>query len=154
MPGQHAYPTLSFVIPIQNGDNFIIEQINSIFQLSKHYKGFCEIIIIADGANDYIIKLAWLAIKLNKTKNPHVRAEITRHTTQLGLNEIVKTALTRAFGEKIIIALNPTQNTETKDTNQLNQLYKGLNILRQLITTETLKEILDQNSFHKNPEKN
>lgn len=139
MSNRHTYPALSFIIPIENGDDLITERINIAFQFLKRYKGSGEIIAISDGAANGVYKLAWLTIKLNKTNAPHVRTAMMLHTTQLGLTEIIKTGLSRALGEKVIVLLNPIRHEKKPEIENLKELFKGLEITGSLANLETPK---------------
>ena len=51
-------PTVTFIIPIRNKENFLMEEINTVFEFSEIYPGFCELILAVDGGKDGIVKLA------------------------------------------------------------------------------------------------
>jgi glycosyltransferase involved in cell wall biosynthesis len=112
-------PTITFVMPTQNKQEFLIEQINTIFKFSEQYEGFCEIIILTDEAEDAKLKLAWLAIKLNKTSHPHVRTRIIRYTSRIGLTNLIETSINHALGQKIVIITNTPEMIEIAKINDL-----------------------------------
>jgi len=98
------YPTVSFILPIQNNMDFLLEQINAVFKFSDRYPGFCELIIVSDVLENGIFKLIWLTIKLNKIGHIHVRTKIIRYASRVEFEELVKTGVKSALGERIVIA--------------------------------------------------
>lgn len=114
-------PTITFIMPIQNKQDFIIEQINTIFRFSEQYRGFCEIIVLTDEVEDAKLKLAWLAIKLNKMSHPHVRTRIIRYTSRIGLTNLIETSINHALGQKIVII---TKTPEMIEIAKINDLMK------------------------------
>ncbi len=143
MSNMQRYPTISFIIPIQNEDNLIIERINMTFQFAQKYRGACEIIAVADGVDNKTCKLAWLAMKINKIKKPTIRTAMSRHTNPLGLKETIKTGLTRALGEKIIVIIDPTHKNGSANINP-NEIHQGLEIAENLNAIETLEDTLNK----------
>jgi hypothetical protein len=103
------HPTVSFILPVQNNIEFLMEQINAVFKFSERYQGFCELIIVSDLPENGVFNLIWLTIKLNKITHPHVRARIIRYASHVEAEELVKTGLKNALGEKIVIAANTPQ---------------------------------------------
>jgi glycosyltransferase involved in cell wall biosynthesis len=126
-------PTITFIMPIQNKQDFIIEQINTIFKFSEQYRGFCEIIVLTDEVEDAKLKLAWLAIKLNKMSHPHVRTRIIRYTSRIGLTSLIETSINHALGQKIVII---TEMPEMIEIAKINDLMK-----RDILTTPYMLNI-------------
>jgi hypothetical protein len=107
------HPTVSFILPVQGRMDFPIEQINAVFKFSERYPGFCELIIVSDVPENGVFKLFWLAVKLNKVGHPHVRTRIIRYTSHVEFEELVRTGIKNALGEKIVIAANtPVKNDD------------------------------------------
>ena len=105
-------PTITFVIPVQNKQEFLIEQINAIFKFSEHYGGFCEILIVTDEIEDAKLKIAWLAMKLDKISHPNVRTRMIRYTSQQSLTDLIETSINHALGQKIVITTSTPENIE------------------------------------------
>lgn len=144
MSTQRLQPTVTFIMPIQNRENFLMEEINTVFKFSELYPGFCELIITADLKEDAIIKLVWLAMKLNKTNHPHIRTKIIRFTSQIDVNNLIETSMKSALGQKIIIA---TDNPKI-DLSQIRNsdfLQRDILTVQHLLNTETLEEIVNKN---------
>ena len=78
-------PTITFIVPIQSQQEFLIEQVNAIFKFSENYQGFCEIIMPINEVNHPKLNLIMLTIKLNKITHPHVRTRTIylTHTLEL-----------------------------------------------------------------------
>jgi hypothetical protein len=114
---QHLPPTITFIMPIQKKENFLVEQIATMFAISESYSGFCEIIIIGNGAEEKAIKIAWLAMKLNKIKHSHVRTKMINFTSQLEINDLIETGIKHALGQKIIIV---TENPEEIESEKIS----------------------------------
>lgn len=136
---QQLQPTITFVMPISDKEDFLVEQITAIFTLSESYHGFCEIIIIGNGAGDTAAKLAWLAMKLNKIKHPHVRTKMIRYTSQLTTNDLIETGINQALGQKIIIATNDPEKIETEKIKDL--MNRDILITRSILDAKALEEI-------------
>jgi glycosyltransferase involved in cell wall biosynthesis len=132
------HPTITFIMPIQNKEDFLIEQINTIFKLSERYPGFCEIIIVGNGTEDTALKIAWLAMKLNKIKHPYVRTKIIRYTSQLQINDLIETGINHALGQKIIIATNDPERIEREKMNGVMNI--DISITRYILDANTLEE--------------
>ncbi len=118
-----------------------MEEINTVFKFSELYPGFCELIITADGKEDAAIKLAWLAMKLNKRNHPHVRTKIIRFTSEVDINTLIETSVKNALGQKIIIA---TDNPKI-DLSQIRNsdfLQRKILTVQYLLNTETLGKLL------------
>jgi hypothetical protein len=111
---QQLPPTITFIIPIEKKENFLVEQITTIFTISEAYSGFCEIIIIGNGAEDNAIKVAWLAMRLSKIRNPYVRTKMINFTSQLEINDLVETGIKHALGQRIIIVTGNPEEIETE----------------------------------------
>jgi len=133
--------TITFIIPIQNKQEFLIEQINTIFKFSEQYGRFCEIIIVTDEIEDAKLKLAWLAMKLNKISHPHVRTRMIRYTSELGLQSLIQTSINHALGQKIVITTSTPEKIEmTKITDimerhiLITEYIFDVNILQENLT--------------------
>lgn len=122
-------PTITFIMPIQDKQEFLNEQINTVFKFSEQYRGFCEIIVLTDEIENAKLKLAWLAIKLNKISHPHVRTRIIRYTSKLSLNNLIETSINHALGQKIVII---TKTPEMIEIAKINDLMK-----REILITPT-----------------
>ena len=130
--------TITFIIPIQNKQEFLIEQINAIFKFSEQYGRFCEIIIVTDDIEDAKLKIAWLAMKLNKISHPNVRTRMIRYTSQQSLSALIETSINHALGQKIVITTNTPEKIEmTKITDimerdiLITQYIFDVNILQE-----------------------
>ncbi len=147
MSNQQPYPTVTFVMPIQDREDFLIEQINTVFKFSKQYQGFCELIIVADGSSgavDATLKIAWLAIKLNKISHPHVRIRFIRYTSELSLNDLIETSVNHAFGQKIMVATKDAEKVEKAKINDM--MNREVLITQYLLNPTTIQENLNGNS--------
>jgi glycosyltransferase involved in cell wall biosynthesis len=133
-------PTITFVMPTQNKQEFLIEQINTIFKFSEQYEGFCEIIILTDEAEDAKLKLAWLAIKLNKMSHPHVRTRIIRYTSRIGLTNLIETSINHALGQKIVIITKTPEMIEIAKINDL--MNRNILITPYVLNIHSLQENL------------
>lgn len=134
-------PTITFIMPIQNKQDFIIEQINTIFRFSEQYGGFCEIIVLTDEVEDAKLKLAWLAIKLNKMSHPHVRTRIIRYTSRIGLTNLIETSINHALGQKIVITTNTPEMIEIAKINDL--MNRDILITPYVLNIHSLQENLN-----------
>ncbi|MCJ7423707.1 hypothetical protein MUP01_05505 [Candidatus Bathyarchaeota archaeon] len=114
-------PTITFIMPLQDKQEFMIEQINAIFKFSERYAGFCEILMLTDEIENTRLKVASLALRLNKASHPHVRTRIIRYTTPLGLTSLIETSINHAFGQKIVITGNMPEMAEM---NKINDVLK------------------------------
>jgi len=133
--------TITFIIPIQNKHEFLIEQINTIFKFSEQYGRFCEIIIVTDDIDDAKLKIAWLAMKLNKISHPNVRTRMIRYTSQQSLDNLIETSINHALGQKLVITTNTLEKIEmTKITDimerdiLITQYIFDVNILQENLT--------------------
>ena len=135
-------PTITFIMPIQKREELLIEQINAIFKFSTHYPGFCEIIIIENGAQDATIKLASLAIKLNKINNPHVRTKIIRYTSQLPVNNMIETGIRHALGQKIILITNNPEKIDQSQICNLDMLPEEILTTGYFVNTTMIDDFL------------
>jgi hypothetical protein len=135
---QQLPPTITFIMPIQKKENFLVEQITTIFTISEWYSGLCEIMILGNGAEDNAVKIAWLAMKLSKIKHPHVRTKMINFTSQLEINDVVETGIKHALGQKIIVVTgNPEKIESEKISGASNE-----DIL-------TVKSVLDEGILEK-----
>jgi len=134
-------PTITFIMPIQNKQDFIIEQINTIFRFSEQYGGFCELVILTDEVENAKLKLAWLAIKLNKISHPHVRTRIIRYTSRIGLTNLIETSINHALGQKIVITTNTPEMIEIAKINDL--MKREILITQYVLNIHSLQENLN-----------
>jgi len=134
-------PTITFIMPIQNKQDFIIEQINTIFRFSEQYGGFCELVILTDEVENAKLKLAWLAIKLNKISHPHVRTRIIRYTFRIGLTNLIETSINHALGQKIVITTNTPEMIEIAKINDL--MNRDILITPYVLNIHSLQENLN-----------
>jgi hypothetical protein len=132
--------TITFIIPIQNEHEFLIEQINTLFKFSEQYGRFCEIITITDDIEDAKVKIAWLAMKLNKISHPNVRTRMIRYTSQQSLTELIETSINHALGQKIVIATNTPEKIEMTKINDL--MDRDILITQYVFDVNTLQENL------------
>ncbi|MDI6603515.1 MAG: hypothetical protein QME57_05480 [Patescibacteria group bacterium] len=139
-------PTITFILPVQNKQILVIEQINSCFKFSEQYPGTCEIIIVTDDSEEKRAYLLWLATKLNKINHPHVRTRIIRYTSKLDINTLIQTGIKHALGQKIIIATN---NSERIEQSQLkNPMTRGdILITPHFLNIDAIKETLTNYEF-------
>jgi hypothetical protein len=135
---QQLQPTITFIMPIQNKEDLLVEQIAAMFKLSESYHGFCEIIIIGNGAQDVAVKLAWLTMTLNKVKHPYVRTKMIRYTSQVNINDLIETGINHALGQKIIIATKDPEKIEMEKINDI--MNREVSIIRSILDAETLEE--------------
>jgi hypothetical protein len=112
-------PTVTFILPVQDNHESLIDQVNTIFKFSEQYGGFCEIIALTDQVEDTRLKLAWLAIRLNKISHPHVRTRIIRYTSQVSLTELIETSINHALGQRIVITTDSPDMIETAKINDV-----------------------------------
>jgi len=133
--------TITFIIPIQNKQEFLIEQINTLFKFSEQYGRFCEIIIVTDEIEDAKLKIAWLAMKLNKISHPNVRTRMIRYTSQQRLTDLIETSINHALGQKIVITTSTPEKIEmTKITDimerdiLITEYIFDVNILQENLT--------------------
>jgi len=106
MYGTSNATLLTFILPVQNNQSLIFEQINSCFKFSEEYLGFCEIIIVTDDSEDDIVYRMWSAIKSNKANHSTVRTKMIRYTSKLDINELIETGIKHALGQKIVVVMN------------------------------------------------
>ena len=132
--------TITFIIPIQNKHEFLIEQINTLFKFSEQYGRFCEIIIVTDDIEDAKLKIAWLAMKLNKISHPNVRTRMIRYTSQQSLDNLIETSINHALGQKLVITTNTPEKIEmTKITDIME---RDILITRYIFDVNILQENL------------
>jgi len=133
-------PTITFVIPVQNKQEFLIEQINAIFKFSEHCGGFCEILIVTDEIEDAKLKIAWLAMKLDKISHPNVRTRMIRYTSQQSLTDLIETSINHALGQKIVITTNTPEKVEKAEITDVTK--REILISQYILDVNTLQEIL------------
>jgi hypothetical protein len=133
-------PTITFMMPIQDKQDFIIEQINAIFRFSEHYGGFCEILILAGEVDALRLKLAWLAMKLNKISHPQVRTRMICYTSKPDLPSLIETGINQALGQKIIIATSTPEIVENAEINDVSQ--REILVIRYALDVNALQENL------------
>lgn len=144
MSTQQLQPTITFIIPFQSKENFLIEQINTVFKFSELYSGFCELIITSDGKEDALLKLAWLAMKLNKINHPHVRTKIIRYTSQISINKLIETSMKHALGQKIIIATDNAKKIDVSQIRNSDVLQRPVLTVQYFLNTKILEELSKQ----------
>jgi hypothetical protein len=135
-------PTITFILPVQNKQSLVIEQINSCFKFSEQYPGFCEIIVVTDDFENKSVYLLWLAIKLNKVNHPHVRTKIIGYTSKLDINELIETGIKHAIGQKIIVASNNSERIEEFHPENPNMVEGHILVIPHLLNIDALKETL------------
>ena len=133
-------PTLTFIMPMHSTQDFIIEQINTIFRFSEHYGGFCEILILAGEVDALRLKLAWLAMKLNKISHPQVRTRMICYTSKPGLPSLIETGMNQALGQKIIIITSTPEIVENAEINDAWQ--REILLIRYALDVNALQENL------------
>jgi glycosyltransferase involved in cell wall biosynthesis len=133
------HPTITFIVPVQNKGDSLIEQISTIFTLSERYQGFYEIIIVGNGTADTVLKLAWLAMKLNKIRHPFVRTRMIRYTAELNIHDLIETGINHALGQKIIIATNNPEVIELEKINDL--MNREISITPYIMDANSLEKI-------------
>jgi len=132
--------TITFIVPIQTQQEFLIEQLNAIFKFSEHYQGFCEIILPTDEINHPKLNLIMLAIKLNKITHPYVRTRTIYYIHPLGLKNLIETSINHALGDKIVITLNMPEKIENLQIN--NFMDKNIIITKYILDTHILQQNL------------
>jgi hypothetical protein len=135
-------PTVTFILPVQNKQNLVIEQINSFFKFSEQYPGFCEIIIVTDNFEDKEVYLLWLALKLNKVNHPYVRTKMIRYATKLDVKELIETGIKNALGEKVIVVANNSERIKQFLLKDKNTLKDDVLVTSNPFNIDALKETL------------
>ena len=135
---QELHPTISFIIPIQNRQDLLVEQIGTIFKLSEQYDGFCEIIMVANGTEDTAVKIAWLAMKLNKEKHPYVRTRTIRYASQVDISEMICTGIGQALGQKLVIITDDSKRIEKEKINDM--MEREISITRYMLDADALEK--------------
>lgn len=135
-------PTVTFILPAQNKQNLVIEQINSFFKFSEQYPGFCEIIIVTDNFEDKEVYLLWLALKLNKVNHPHVRTKMIRYATKLDVKELIETGIKNALGEKVIVVANNSERIKQFLLKDKNTVKDDVLVTSNPFNIDALKETL------------
>lgn len=133
-------PTITFVIPVQNKQEFLIEQINAIFKFSEHCGGLCEILIVTDEIEDAKLKIAWLAMKLHKISHPNVRTRMIRYTSQQSLTDLIETSINHALGQKIVITTSTPEKIEMAKITDI--MERDILITQYVFDVNTLQENL------------
>jgi len=133
-------PTISFIIPIQEQQQFLIEQLNAIFKFSECYHGFCEIITPTTDLDNPKLNLIKLAIKLNKASHPHVRTRQLYFTQKMDLKNLIEIGLSQALGDKIVIVLNIPENVENLEIKNFTD--KNIIITQYMVDTDTLQDVI------------
>ena len=133
-------PTITFILPIQTQQEFLIEQLNTVFKFSEHYQGFCEIILPTDEINHPKLNLIMLTIKLNKITHPYVRTRTIYYTHPLGLENLIETSINHALGDKVVIVLNIPEKIENLQIN--NFLNKNIILTKYILDTDILQQNL------------
>jgi hypothetical protein len=135
-------PTVTFILPVQNKQNLVIEQINSFFKFSEQYLGFCEIIIVTDNFEDKEVYLLWLALKLNKVNHPYVRTKMIRYATKLDVKELIETGIKNALGEKVIVVANNSERIKQFLLKDKNTVKDDVLVTSNPFNIDALKETL------------
>lgn len=135
-------PTVTFILPVQNKQNLVIEQINSFFRFSEQYPGFCEIIIVTDNFEDKEVYLLWLALKLNKVNHPYVRTKMIRYATKLDVKELIETGIKNALGEKVMVVANNSERIKQFLLKDKNTLKDDVLVTSNPFNIDALKETL------------
>jgi len=135
------HPAITFVLPVQNQQSLVVEQINSCFKFSKQYSRSCEIIIVTDDFEDRKVSLLWLALQLNKVNNPYVRTRLIRYTSQLDVNELIETGIRHALGQKIVVATNGSEDMRLQLKNT-GMETDDIMVTPSFLDIDVLKEIL------------
>lgn len=135
-------PTITFILPVENKQSLVIEQINVCFEFSELYQGFCEIIIVTDDFEDERVYLLWLAMTLNKVNHPGVRAKMIRYTSKLSVKELIDAGLKHATGQKIIVALNNLEKVEGFCHENPNMAQSRILMIPHFLNIDALKALL------------
>jgi cellulose synthase/poly-beta-1,6-N-acetylglucosamine synthase-like glycosyltransferase len=96
-----CYPSVSFIVPAYNEEEFISRCVTSLFENASRYLGLCEIIVVDDGSSDYTYEVAWATIQKCRGIWPHVRGRVVRHSVNLGKAEAIRTGVNKSLGELI-----------------------------------------------------
>jgi len=97
------YPMVSFVVPAYNEEENVARCVTSLFQCAEHYQGNCEIIVVDDGSTDYTYEMAYSAAKVLHIQHPRVTCKVSRHMTNLGKTEALKTGINKVLGQVIAV---------------------------------------------------
>jgi hypothetical protein len=138
------HPTITFIVPVQNKEDSLIEQISTMFMLSERYHGFCEIIILGSEAAETLLKLAWLAMKLNKVRHPFVRTKMIRYTSELDIKDLIETGINHALGQRIIIATNNPEAIELEKIKDL--MNRDISITPYILDANNIEKIQSINA--------
>lgn len=133
-------PTITFIMPIQEVQYFAIEQINALFNFSDQYDGFCEILILTDQTEEAWLKLAWLALKLNKLNYPHVRTRMIRYAARLSLPDLMETSISQAVGQRIVVVTDAAADIE--ETGIYDPMDRDILLMNYTLNLDALKKNL------------
>ena len=100
---QEFYPMVSFIVPAFNEEENVKRCIASLLKCTEEYGGNCEIIIIDDGSQDLTYEAAWTTAKNLRLEHPRVRCKVSRHMTNLGKIEALRTGVNRALGQILAV---------------------------------------------------
>jgi cellulose synthase/poly-beta-1,6-N-acetylglucosamine synthase-like glycosyltransferase len=100
---ERSYPMVSFVVPAYNEEKNITRCLNSLFECAVNFHGSSEIIVIDDGSTDNTYEVAWATINFKHQELAHIRANVVRHTANLGKAEALRTGVNKAMGEYVAI---------------------------------------------------
>lgn len=136
-------PKIAFILPVQNKQNLVIEQINSCFKFSEWYSGFCEIIIVTDDFDDKRVHLFWLALRLNKVSHSYVRIKMIRYTAKRDINELIETGLKHATGQKMVVILTDSDEVDKFSFDKISNIVQSrILMVPHFLDSDTLKETL------------
>jgi hypothetical protein len=133
-------------MPVQGKHEFLVEEINAIFRFSDNYRGFCELIIVADETSkttDTTLKIAELAIKLNKLNHSFVRTKVLHYTSSLRVDDLVEMSMNYALGQKMVIVTS--ENSPKIDVSRISGLDmfgKDVMVAECLISETIIEEVL------------
>ncbi len=100
---QLDHPFVSFVVPARNEERNVDRCVGSLYACTRRYSGPCEIIVVDDGSTDYTYEVAWSTIQMNRSRHPHIRAKVIRHSVNLGKIEALKTGVSASLGRFIAV---------------------------------------------------
>lgn len=145
-PKSVFHPSVSIVIPAYNSERFISKGLLNLFKNAAQYMGFCEIIVVDDGSNDYTYEIAWATIQECRRKWPNIHGKVVRHTAKLGRTEAVKTGVNKAFGTLAAIVDPQTllkANVLKELVEAIEKEGKVSKFTVVLYRTNTLREMLN-----------
>lgn len=100
---QEFYPMISFIVPAFNEEENVKHCLASLLECTDHYDGNCEIIVVDDGSKDATYEAAWSTVKSLRQDYPRVRCKISRHMTNLGKIEALRTGVNCALGQILAV---------------------------------------------------